>query len=105
MGVVKKLHFHVCRLHPNTEADFLKEYLIKNNIVNAEVTKLNSKFPDVYSSFKISVGENLKESILKPDLWPSGVLINRFFWNPSKVDDRPPSENQSDEKAQDFPKP
>uniref|UniRef100_A0A1Y1LG62 Uncharacterized protein n=1 Tax=Photinus pyralis TaxID=7054 RepID=A0A1Y1LG62_PHOPY len=85
LGVEKQIHFHVCRLHPSTTEENLTQFLSKNDINGVTVTKLNSKFPNIYSSFRLSANENLKEVILNPNLWPSGVLINRFFWSVPKT--------------------
>lgn len=63
---------------PDTDTDELSKYLQKI-VPDLKVEKLNSRHPQDYSSFKISVPKSEMEKIMKPELWPSGVRINEFF--------------------------
>lgn len=71
-------HLHISRLSPKTtEADL--ERFFKQHIQDISCEKLNSKQPDVYSSFKVTVPADFLEKALSPEFWPEGVAINKFF--------------------------
>lgn len=78
-GVMRYAHLHVYGLDPNTTDNNINNYLAANGIANTKSEKLKAKHPDEYSSYKVSVPfEKLNEAI-KPELWPSGVRVNRFL--------------------------
>ncbi|KAK5643021.1 hypothetical protein RI129_009188 [Pyrocoelia pectoralis] len=83
-GVIKKIHFHVSRLHPNTNANDVKTHLANHSISDAAVEQVDSKHPQLYTSFKVSVLPEFKENILTPTNWPLGICINRFLWRIQK---------------------
>ena len=59
-GVSKSMSYHVCRLEPNLTEDKLEQYLISKNIKDVICEKLQSKWPQLYSSFKITVPSDEK---------------------------------------------
>ncbi|XP_031340963.1 uncharacterized protein LOC116169076 [Photinus pyralis] len=77
-GVVKRLNYHVARLHPDTNIDTLKNHLITKQIPDVIIEQLKSKHPDLYSSFKVSIPPELQEKLLSPTTWPMGCLRNKF---------------------------
>lgn len=78
-GAERYSYFHVCYLDPKLNDRDLMSYLKDCNITQVKCEKLNSKFPDEYSSFKIGVPYSQVETIKNPEIWPEGVSINRFF--------------------------
>lgn len=78
-GAVRYEHFHVFRLDPSVDANDLEQFLISRNLNGVKCYPLNSRRPEEYSSFKVSVPSNLVEDFKKPDTWPENVCVNRFF--------------------------
>lgn len=78
-GVAKYHHFHVYRLEPSMTTEKLVNYIKSKNISEVTCDKLSSKYPDVYSSFKVSVPETFASQVTLPETWPEGVCVNRFL--------------------------
>lgn len=78
--VPKKLvaHLHVTRLSPETTITDLQDFLSQHS-TDVTIEKLNSKKPEVYSSFKITLPSGQLDKVMNPTFWPSGVAVNRFF--------------------------
>jgi len=57
-------------------------HLNKNGMDSVVCEQLNSKNPSEYASFKLSFPIEMLNTIKKPELWPKGVKINRFFLKP-----------------------
>lgn len=57
--------------------------------------QLNSKHPELYSSFKLTVLEADTEKIRAADLWAQGIRLDRFFLR------REAPRNRSDEAGAD----
>lgn len=74
-------YIHVSRLSPATSIADLKKFL-NNRIPNLVCEKLNSKQPEVYSSFKLSFPSEFQSQLLDPAFWPEGITINKFFRKP-----------------------
>ena len=73
---VKSLH--VSRLDPSTDEMELTNYL-KHLCAEIKVVKLNSKHPDIYSSFQLTVFSDNISKLLESSVWPEGVCVNKFF--------------------------
>lgn len=73
-----RVNFHVTKLHPATKPVDVEHYL-SSMMNNVQVEKITSKYPESYASFKATVSDCDVEKILDPSIWPSGVLVNRFF--------------------------
>lgn len=71
-------HFHTTNWDPNTSDEVLSAYL-SEIVPGIKVEKLNSRNPDVYASFKVSVPVDKAHFIMKPEIWPTGVAVNQFF--------------------------
>lgn len=83
-GVSKFRHFHVYRLEPTMTSEKLINYIKTKNIPDVMCEKLNSKYPEEYSSFKISVPEAYANQVITPEMWPEGICINRFLFHLTK---------------------
>lgn len=75
---VRMKHLHVTNCDPGTTQEALSSYL-KEIVPSAQVEGLISRNPSQYSSFKISLPSLDAHKILKPELWPNGVVVNQFF--------------------------
>ena len=78
-GIPSYGYLHIYRLDPGTTEDELVSYLTNKNIKYPSCTKLVAKHPEIYSSFKIQFDINDLEKLQKPDFWPRGSRVNRFF--------------------------
>lgn len=78
-GVTKYNDYHVFNCEPRLTPEQLKSYLIDNvKIPEVECQKMESKHPDRYSSFKISVPTNYAKELTNPEIWPEYICINKF---------------------------
>lgn len=78
-GVTKYVDFHVYNCDLELKADDLKKYLTNDvKISNVQCEAMKSKYPERYSSFKISIPVNHIETFKDPNIWPEYVCINRY---------------------------
>lgn len=85
-GVPKLAHVHVFKLAPATRVEDLQAFLGEAGFTDAVCTTLPSRYPDDYSSFKISLPFDQLPGIRNPGLWPSGVKLDRFFLGSGRRD-------------------
>ena len=78
-GTIQYAHLHVCGLHPNTTIDSIIEYMKSKSFDNVKCEKLQAKRPDEYASFKVSLPLESLDDARQPELWPTGVRLNRFL--------------------------
>lgn len=74
----KQAYLHLWRLSPETKEDDVVNYcqrMIPNLKINCE--RLNARGD--YSSFKLTTGETVLNDMMKPEFWPAGTAIDRFF--------------------------
>lgn len=76
--VPKKAFIFVSRLEPGTKSEAIVE-LIKTEMPEAQCEELKSKFPQIYTSFKVTVDMQNLDKIMNSKLWPSGAYVSRFF--------------------------
>lgn len=78
-GVPKMTALHVYRLDPSTSTEHLLNFLSPQY---PEVTceKLQSRHPELYSSFKVNIYEEHAEAALNPDNWPKNACIRNFLY-------------------------
>lgn len=77
-SLVKFKHFHVTNLDVDVNENELCSYL-KSFAPNVAVKKLQSRNPDRYSSFKVSVPHDEVDNIQVAEIWPKEVVLNHFF--------------------------
>lgn len=80
-GVVKYKDYHFYRLPPNFQVNDLVDHLKSKNINDIKCEKMNSKYPDEYSSYKVSVAWKYEKEFTNPNIWPEYVSINPFLRN------------------------
>jgi len=86
---VRTVAVFVSRLNPCTTAAELKDCVdcVKDDLPLSEVvcTKLRSKYAHLYVSYHVAITVNAGlfakaiEKFMCPDVWPSGVLVRRYF--------------------------
>lgn len=77
-GVPKLASLHVYRLDKNTTTDELRD-MLKVNFPEVTCQALTSKYPEMYSSFKVSIYGDNYDKALDPAIWPQGACVNKFF--------------------------
>lgn len=77
-GVPRLGFIHVSKLDPATTPDAVETYL-KQIVPGCRCEQLDSKHPDVYSSFKITVPYDNITQVMNPSIWPTGARLDRFF--------------------------
>lgn len=76
--VPKKTFLFISRLDPTTTVDMMNKF-VKLSFPEAHCELLNSKFPNLYSSFKVTINLNNLDRALDATEWPQGALVTRFF--------------------------
>lgn len=76
--VPRKSYLHVTRLHPDTTTADVVEFL-DGKIMDISCEQIKSKFPEHYSSFKVTINSDDRERAMDPKLWPKGAFVTRFF--------------------------
>lgn len=83
-GVPKTVSLHVYRLTPNTSVDQVVQFL-KPHFPEVSCEKLASKYPDVYSSFKVNIFANNFDAAMDPTIWPNNACVRRFLYHRQKA--------------------
>ncbi|KAJ3646845.1 hypothetical protein Zmor_024414 [Zophobas morio] len=78
-AVPRRSFIHVYRLNPSTTAKDIEDHLCMSNICTFRVVKLQSRYPNLYSSFKVTIDHKDQDVAMKPETWPPGSCINRIF--------------------------
>ncbi|KAG8245665.1 hypothetical protein J6590_101809 [Homalodisca vitripennis] len=81
--VSKREYLFISRLTPTTTKDEVKNFIAHRECNDVLVERLNSKHPEEYSSFKVSISVDKWGTVYKSEFWPTGVYINRFFFKKS----------------------
>nr|CAI5847901.1 unnamed protein product [Callosobruchus analis] len=53
--------------------------MIKTNFPEASVEQIQSKYPEEYSSFKVTIFQSNFTQALNVNKWPKNTIINCFF--------------------------
>lgn len=70
--------FHVSRFKPEATEEMVKA-LFRDTFPEIQCEKITSKYPNSYSSFKVSIFESNRKQFLDPEIWPAGIIVSRFF--------------------------
>lgn len=79
-AVSKFSYVYVTRLDKDITVDDVKRHLNQINFKEVICDKMNSKHPEIYSSFRVGVPSYRIEQLKNPENWPVGALVNTFFW-------------------------
>lgn len=79
----RKHKYFISRLDVNTTVDCLKSYLSDKSYKVTEIQSLKTKFPG-YKSFMVAIevgtdDDKNKDGLMDPDLWPSDIIVRRYF--------------------------
>ena len=74
----KKANIFASRFAPDQSADELKTYLDGKLNTNVNIAELDSKHPDCYKSFYISVEIDDPKAFLNEHLWPEGIYVRLY---------------------------
>lgn len=77
-SVPKPTTLHVTRLHPGTKSVEL-EGLLRNEFPEVKCEQLNSKHPEAYSSFKVTINHSNFKAAWSQEIWPEGARVSKFF--------------------------
>nr|CAI5842124.1 unnamed protein product [Callosobruchus analis] len=83
-GIEKRSFLHVSRVKPDTKVEDM-ELFLKVNFPGVTVEKWDSKYPNIYSSFKIGISQSQYESAMSPDKWPANASAGNFLHKKEKV--------------------
>ncbi|CAH1109471.1 unnamed protein product [Psylliodes chrysocephalus] len=72
------VHYHATNMDVATSENELLTYLVQF-APNIKVKKLNARFPEEYSSFKLSLPVEETQSILNAEIWPHGADLKGDF--------------------------
>ena len=75
----RKMDVFVSRMGPDVTATEVQDFCKTMLADWCEVEMLNSKFPALYSSFRITCYSHQKEKILDPNNWETGAIIRQFY--------------------------
>lgn len=76
--VPKYTHLHVTRLSPTTTADELQR-LLSTNFPGVQCEAHSSRYPEIYSSMKVTIRQDDLRNAWKSEIWPSGAIVSRFL--------------------------
>lgn len=79
-AVSKFSYLYITRLDKDITVEDLRQHLQQFNYKEVICDKMNSKHPEIYSSFRVGVPSHQLEQLRKPENWPMGALVNTFFW-------------------------
>lgn len=65
------------RVSPDTSEQVIQNFILRNTGMGPTVTKLKTRY-DWYSSFHIRCDSPTAEKLLRPEVWPSGMLVKPF---------------------------
>ncbi|XP_044759583.1 uncharacterized protein LOC123317229 [Coccinella septempunctata] len=78
-GIEKMKFLHVSNLKPDTTADNLLKFLNRNFSNQVKCEPLKSRFPESYSSFKVTILDSEYDKALVPTNWPNRANVRVFF--------------------------
>ena len=78
-SVEKMVDIFLTNVDKLATTDDIEKYILDNfNIQVIEVNKLDIK-TNVYNCFKIKINLNDREKLFDASLWPSGIIVNKFY--------------------------
>ena len=76
-GDPPKRDFFISRIKSNTDEQDIREHLYCNGIKDFELYQ-TSNVLSTFKSFKLTVNLPDRDKVLSPDLWPTGVCVDRY---------------------------
>ncbi|XP_070546947.1 uncharacterized protein [Ptychodera flava] len=78
VNTAPRVELFVSRLSPQTTADEITSHLHNIGFKDVKSVPLQTKY-DTYSSFKLITTSDNSKGILNPNVWPSGILVRKFY--------------------------
>lgn len=79
-AITKYSYLYVTRLEKDVTSENIINYLKELEFNDVICDKMNSKRPDIYSSFRIGVPAPILDKLKDCKIWPVGTYVNTFFW-------------------------
>ena len=81
-AVKKTADIYLGRVDKDVSAENIKQYIEEVfNIMIEKIESLQIK-TDQYNAFKITVDLEVRDELLKPESWPEGIVVNKFYRRP-----------------------
>lgn len=77
-GVPKTIDLHVYRVDTQTTVTELAAFL-RPNFPEVICESLESRYPDLYTSYKVTIFEEHFKKAMDPQFWPKGACVQRFL--------------------------
>lgn len=77
-GVERFVDYHVFRCPLDLTKEELEKFLLSKGIPHAQCEEMQSKYPNVYKSFKASISSEYQKTFTNPEIWPKYVGIDQF---------------------------
>lgn len=79
-GVARRAYLYIGNINPNTSKDSVASY-IKQKQPNCSyvLDELPRRDNALSRAFKLTIDFTMLETFNKPDVWPQGVIVKRFF--------------------------
>lgn len=78
-GIEKMKTLHVTNLRPDVKKEDFQSFLLQKFSANVKCEPLNSRFPEAYSSFKVTIPISDYDKALIPSNWPNHASVRNFF--------------------------
>ncbi|KAG5882202.1 hypothetical protein JTB14_021853 [Gonioctena quinquepunctata] len=83
-AATQKTFLHVYKLDVSMKPQDVSDFL-KPSFPEVDVEQLLSRYPQFYSSFKVTINEINYEKAMDSSVWPDGALVNRFLHRRTKT--------------------
>ncbi|KAG5873510.1 hypothetical protein JTB14_029186 [Gonioctena quinquepunctata] len=83
-AATQKMFLHVYKLDVSMKPQDVSDFL-KPSFPEVDVEQLLSRYPQFYSSFKVTINEINYEKAMDSSVWPDGALVNRFLHRRTKT--------------------
>jgi hypothetical protein len=96
-GIKRKAHLFLGRFDPETSKESVKEYMcqllsdVDTNDIEVDKLKTLGKTASFKASFPLEKLEQIKDA----ELWPSGIILNRFHYKRKNFQTPQPEESQT----------
>lgn len=83
----RKAYLYVSQLDPSTKPEDVMDFL-SGEFPEVTCEVLQSRHPELYASFKVSLDRDNLEKAMNAETWPCGSIIRRFFIRRRETDQK-----------------
>ena len=78
-GVKKTADIYLGRVDRDVSTEDIQQYI--KEVFNITVEKIENLQirTDQYSAFKITIDLAVRDELFKPESWPEGIVVNKFY--------------------------